>query len=352
MTQEKIDYSIKDLAPDTKAEISNYINEEPSRSSFALSSRMFGLGEIQDNRIKTKLVQYMATGKLEMLVKLLAIRPDLRSAIQPLVQHALFKLAGFGEQDKMKLILESYPEFFYTYAPLKDISNVCPAINKGDCKGITVFQHAVWAGDVFYMCNMMLDCLPENEEGEKIRAELQRQYKELMEHGVVYEVDGKLHFEKQFSVQSLMGGLSQYVTNYESWAWKEREFHWCKDVGLLQNLLTAHFRHHYCDPEESFWNNPNFTKAKLTRTLVFNDVAKNEKQVWDDTVVDLGSKCAISSGPLGGAGNKFVGSSVAEHDLRALTTLHNVRTNIDLPDLVKRLNSPIQSQKEDYRPPA
>jgi len=217
MTQEKIDHTT--CLPEEKiTKVFSYLDEK-SQSSLALTNRMFGHSVFQQDRIKTKLLQYMVAGRLELLV---AIRPYLRIDIQPLVQQALFKLAGFAEQDKMKSILERYPELFYTYARLKDISNVYPMINKEGYKGITVFQHAVWAGDVRYMCNMMLDCLPKNKDSEKIRIELLRQYKELMEHGVVYEVKGKRHVEKQFSLQSLLDGLSQYVTSCKSWTQEER----------------------------------------------------------------------------------------------------------------------------------
>jgi hypothetical protein len=189
LTQEKIDQTT--CLPEEKiSEVFGYLDEE-SQSSLALTNKMFGHSVFQQDRIKTKLFQHIKTDNLKKVVELLRIRSDLRPLMNSYLeskQVELFKLAGFAEQDKMKIILESYPEFFYIYAPLKDISNVYPIINKKGCKGITLFQHAVWAGDVRYMCNMMLDCLLKIEDGEKIKAELLRQYKELLEHGVVYEV--------------------------------------------------------------------------------------------------------------------------------------------------------------------
>jgi len=350
MTQEKIDHPTH-LPEEKISEVFGYLDEK-SQSSLALTNKMFGHSVFQQDRIKTKLLHYMAKGKFEKLVMLLAIRPDLRLDIRPFVEKALSKLAGFAEQDNMEIILKIYPEFFYTYAPLKDISNIYPIINKVGCKGITVFQHAVWAGDVRYMCNMMLDCLPKNEDGEKIRVELLRQYNELMDYGVVYDLESKRHVEKQFSLQSLLGGLSQYVTNYEGWTWEERELHWCKDVGLLQPLLTAHFRHHYCDPEESFWNTPSFTKAKLIRSLEFYNYVEGKKQLWDDSLGGLGSNFGIVGLVAGrgaawwwAAGGNCGGG--ARGDLRALTALCEVRTKTDLPVLIKRLQSPVQSPEED-----
>lgn len=141
----------------------------------------------------------------------------------------------------------------------------------------------------------------------------------------------------------LLGGLSQYVTHYEDWTWEERELHWCKDVGLPENLLTAHFRHHYCDPEESFWDTPSVTKAKLIRSLEFYNYVKCENQLRDDGLVDLGSDFGITCGFAGGGGCT---GRAAAGDLRALTALCEVRTKTDLPAPMKRLQSPVQSPEE------
>ena len=176
MTQEKIDYT-KNLPLDANSQISIHLNDEKSRSNLALANTMFGCGVVQDKRIIDKLSDYLAAGHIGMAVKLLNLRPDLTKVIKNFLGQALFRLAGFGEQDKVEIILKLYPEFFLTYAPIKDISGVLPVIDIENSKGITVFQHAIWAGDVRFMCNMMLDCLPKNAFGEKLRIELLRQCK-------------------------------------------------------------------------------------------------------------------------------------------------------------------------------
>jgi hypothetical protein len=47
----------------------------------------------------------------------------------------------------MEEILKKYPEFLTVYAPLKDISGAV-------FKNITVFQHAIWAGDELGACDL------------------------------------------------------------------------------------------------------------------------------------------------------------------------------------------------------
>ena len=180
------------------------------QSSLALTGRMFGhTREFEDERIKTKLSKYIAEGRLEMVDSLLTIRPDLSC-------HALFALAGFACQDKMKMILEKDLDLFKVCAPIKDISGVHPVINDESKKGITVFQHAIWAEDGHNMCNMMLDCLPNNEKGEEIRVELARQCAELMEKGVVYyDLNGNIHHKLQFSLQPLLQRLQNPIQNLE-----------------------------------------------------------------------------------------------------------------------------------------
>ena len=85
----------------------------------------------------------------------------------------------------MEAILKQHPEDLLVYRPLRDIS--------GAEFSITLFQHAIWTKDVRYMANMILDCLPKNEQGEKIRVEMVRQSEEQMNKGAMYQLNGKQH---------------------------------------------------------------------------------------------------------------------------------------------------------------
>ena len=259
------------------------------------------------------------------------------------ITKKLFALAGSAEQDKMEEILKKSPEFLRVYAPLTDISGRV-------FNNITVFQHALWAGDVRYMANMMLDCLQNHEEGESIRQELLRQYEEFMENGLSYELNGQSYQEKQFSMQPLIDALTTYVKNYDNRTSEERCSHWCTQVGISQTLLPAHIRQHYCDPEESFWDKPTFTKEKFTRSLKFYNYIQLSEQLWTDSLVGLGVEFGIARGagsPPGGAEDVRL-RLAAEVDLAALEVLCKVRAE-DLPLFIQRLQNPIQNLEKDQK---
>ncbi len=362
MSQEKIETSIKGLEPNILSQISIHVGDEASQSNLALTSRMFGCGEVQDKRTLTKLSQYIAAGQLDMAVKLVKLRPDLSDIIKFLLKPVLYKTVGFGEQNNVEIILKLYPEFFFTYARIKDISGVQPIINIEGCMGITLFQHAIWAGDIRHMCKMMLKCLPKNEYGETIKTELLRQYYELKENGVVYEVDGKVRHEKQFNLQVLIGALKIFVNDFHKWTDNEKNVQWCTNIGSLQNLLPAIIRHHYCNTKEPFCNKPNFLSANLIRSLEFYNIQEDKKQVWDNSLIGLGSKLAICAGDgylygLPAQSNRGEHPDRVKKDLAALIDLYEVITNIDLPALLQCLEgsilcieAPLESSNQEKPP--
>jgi hypothetical protein len=239
-------------------------------------------------------------------------------------------------------LLKADPGLFYIYAPLKDISNVHPVINKPDCTGITVFQHAFWTGDMNYMCNMMLDCLPANAFGETIKTELLRQYHELMEYGVVYKLNGKPYYEKQFSVTPLINAVENYIANYYTRMDPERKSYWLKPIGLLQNFLPAIIRHHYRKKLDTT------ADTGLVRSLDFINFTDDcKKQSWDDRLQDLGKTFAMSC--LGATGESAIWC--AKQHLQLLTELQKTHLEIDLPALLKRLENPILSPVTSDVPP-
>ena len=295
---------------------------------------------LQKNRLLGRLAQYAAEGKVEQVARLVTIRPDLRTEV-------LFTLAGLGAQDQMELILKVYPADLLLSRPLRDISGaVFPSI--------CLFQHAIWAKDVRYMANMMLDCLPKNIQGELIRLEMVRQYEKLMANGVVYQLKGVMHQkEHHFSLQPLITALETFVNEYKNRTDEQRKLHWCTVMSMAQTVLPAHIRHHYCDPEESFWDKPNFKKPKLKRSLEIDNLILRISQLWSEGLDGLGQDFGICGGAawrgVGGHGVAVVvrDSRASSFDLAALKTLDNVRTSIDMPSLIKRLYTPIQNLEEN-----
>jgi hypothetical protein len=100
--------------------------------------------------------------------------------------------------------------------------------------------------DVRYMAGMMLNCIPEHEDGN----------------------------EKHFSYQPLMDKLQTYVTNYDRWNYEKCVDYWCKEVGKEQFMLTIEGRNQYCHLTRSFAPKPDFNEEHLERNLKFYNYVK------------------------------------------------------------------------------
>ncbi len=247
----------------------------------------------------------------------------------------------------METLLKQHPEDLLCYRPLRDISGA-------QFEHISLFQHCIWTKDVRYMANMMLDCLTQNDQGEQIRLKLVCQYEELMTKGVVYKLKGVKHEnEHHFNLEHLITALRTYKENYDNWTDEQIEEHWNTVVGLAQSLIPAHIRNHYC--EEAFWKNANFKKPKIKRSLEIYNRILDKSQVWSEGLVGLGSDFGISvddassRGPWCPAGPRidFIAAPPWATSLTYLTLLDKARTEIDFPELLERLFTPIQSQEND-----
>lgn len=348
---------MNNLLPEIQSEIIFRIDNEASRSNLALTCSMFGSGPFQDNRILAKLSQYIDDGKFDVALKLLTIRPDFKDQLTSLLKTALFKLAGFGEQDKMEIILKLHPEFLLEYGVIKDISNVCPVIDNKESKGITVFQHALWAGDISYMCNMMVDCLPKDEHGERIKIELLRQYRELKTEGVVYTLYDKEHREKQFSLQPFINSQEEYENFGAQWSRTEVDSFWCTRVAPLLALFPAIVRHHFCynsfSPSIDSFCNPELN-SEFTRSLeIFVFDGCGGKQLWDNylTLDDLGHYRPTLTVQghdyhwafLPGGSMLETWPKTVNILIERVTALSEAGEQIHLPMLLEKLNNPVEN---------
>ncbi len=341
MAQTKTEYPLDEiLIKDVVTLISSHLDKTDEPQELKSMRRrhfpLFRSDTMQTNRILAKLAQYAFEGNIVRVASLLKIRPDLRIQV-------LFTLAGLGAQDEMEKILKEHPEDLLVSRPLRDISGA-------EFPGITLLQHTIWTKDVRYMANMFLDCLPKNEQGEKIRVALEQQAKEHMNKGAVYQLNGKQHHEVHFNLQPLITALRTYVGSYAGWTEKERELHWCTIVGLAQTLIPAHIRHHYCDPEEAFWNNPDFKKPKLKRSLEIYNWVLVKSQLWSEGLVGLGRDFGLYAPGVAGRPGGTEGTGlpdVARANLAAMTALDDARTKIDMPALIERLQTPIQNLEDD-----
>ncbi len=119
--------------------------------------------------------------------------------------------------------------------------------------------------DVRYMAGMMLNCIPEHEDGNEIIKKLLRQYHKVEEKAVNYTLNSEERNEKHFSYQPLMDKLQTYVTNYDRWNYEKCVDYWCKEVGKEQFMLTIEGRNQYCHLTRSFAPRPDFNEEHLER---------------------------------------------------------------------------------------
>jgi hypothetical protein len=235
------------------------------------------------------------------------------------INEILTKSGIRTQQDVAERLLKTSPELMLEKSSFTDCSG-------RTFSNISAFEFVLWALDTRYMVNMMLNCLPKDEIGLKLAAELGKQYYHHQEHGVTYTLEGQIISEKHFDFSVLIKALQDYVDNYDNWTGPQREAHWCKVVGKAQCYVPAHVMQHYCEPNVPFYPLPKFEAAQFVRVLKFD-----KEMTWagvspsSDSV--LGENFGIfRCGPGGGKGVRAF-RVVAGIDLAAITALYKVRTS-------------------------
>ncbi|CDZ77570.1 hypothetical protein BN59_01853 [Legionella massiliensis] len=112
---------------------------------------------------------------------------------------------------------------------------------------ISGFQYAVWAGNK-KMWLKILSCLPKNEHGEVIRLKLLKQYQELKEKGVTYELDGKIMRESQFNFDANMidvlttqaGNMYNYNNGTILDNWEKLDQNWNELSNSAKKAMPRH----------------------------------------------------------------------------------------------------------------
>lgn len=278
---------------------------------------------------------------------------------EPLVNKLLYAIVT-GNQDKAERMIKKYPELLTKEGCVTDYN--------GNSYRVKPFAIARWLGDVRYMCPMMLRCLPQNEEGERIRLDLVEQEKMVREQGLTYRLkSGEIRVDqKPFDYSELIIALQTYIANYDNWTDDQREAHWCKVVGLAQRNLPVHVVAHYCDPEVPFYPTLDFNKARRPQCLDFYNGLTGKSEFWFAPVSDtqgLGVNFGIVWRPLqerwysaiyrraeaARAGEQIYSSDYSD----AAKALHDIRelrkAGKNCEDwLMQRLHTPIQ--KADSSP--
>lgn len=185
---------------------------------------------------------------------------------------------------------------------------------------ISGFEYALWALDK-RMWTTMLDCLPQNEESEKMRAILLKQYRKVDSDGVNYWLNSKKITEKHFDftntiikeLQTQVDSKSVFDVEDESALDKQ----WREGVGGAQKLLPMHVVYEYCSKSE----------PKLSRQ--FYNWTTEKLENWFGPDSKLAKDFAIYKGITGLASTRTTSpimTGFLTRELDAIKVLCKVRT--------------------------
>lgn len=259
-----------------------------------------------------------------------------------------------GEQEKAERLLRKFPKWMLERGKATDYSGRV-------FENTSPFEYALWAGDR-HMWDMMMNCIPQGDEGIEFRAELLKQYERVTQQGLDYhyivEVGPRkgerveVVNETAFNYQPLLNAYDTYIKSFDPpesgrWDWDRRDKYWCTVVGLAQRMLPAHVLHEYCHPERSFYPNartPDFKEPTLPRSLrIYNLISGADETVAGHGEASFAAGFGLDfalvrrrdSAWAGGVRMRMVGGYVAP-DFAAVTALCEVRARERL-DLSGRL---------------
>ncbi|MBI2786522.1 MAG: F-box protein [Legionella longbeachae] len=237
-----------------------------------------------------------------------------------------------GEYAMVGSLLALHPDLIDMQGQVTDLS-------KRSFPKVSGFEYALWALDK-HMWTKMLECLPKDEKGARIKARLYGLLNQFKERGVTYTLNGNTITEKHFDFNKIIiKALKAYVLNPTQEKWLK--------VGAKQRLLPAHAVDEYCS-NEPFFPIPKFTQRPKS-SKQFTNRLTGEKVFWFATDSELGESIAVYKGAWGAGcgGMPHTLGGGGQFDLAALQLLFANRTNdlISLEDSLRPTHL-INSQKK------
>ena len=198
----------------------------------------------------------------------------------------LLQYVANGQQNEAEKLLSSHPDLLLNYGTVTDYAG-------RTFENISALQLAAWSWDM-PMWIMMLNCLPKNEERERIRLALLKQCDELDTPGVEYSLEGNTYYTSHFDFAPLISAYEGYLALFDAPQpdWDAIDNHWRTVVGKAQRYLPVELRHQFCG-ERSFHPTPAFTEIKFKRSLEVYNWATEKFVVWDNSLSDLGRSFGI-----------------------------------------------------------
>lgn len=186
-----------------------------------------------------------------------------------LITQKILPLVVRGHYEAAVKIFSKNPDLMYQKGEVTDLSH-------RTFTNISGFEYAIWALDE-HMWKTMLACLPKNEAGEKIKAELRVQYQKVKTEGVTYTLNGvtehympeavtktETHFDFE---NTIIKELENFVDNNDRQEWIHR-------VGGTQRLMPMHVVFAYC-------NKRPFFEVEFNSELTFSQQPKILKHFYN-----------------------------------------------------------------------
>jgi hypothetical protein len=187
-----------------------------------------------------------------------------------------------GEHDAVKAMLKKEMSLIFKRGVITDCSG-------REFENVSSFEYALWALDK-HMWTAMIACIPQNEEGRKVFAQLVNQYNKVNTIGVIYKLNGKTITEQHFDFNNtLIKELQTQVDSINAPGvknWDAIDKQWREGVGGAQNRLPIHIVDEYCS-NEPFYPVPKFTsQPKSSKQFYYWATQKDENWFNDDSKFD------------------------------------------------------------------
>lgn len=184
----------------------------------------------------------------------------------------------------------------------QDISLIFKRSKVRDCSGrefehTSGFEYVLWALDK-PMWTVMLACIPSNEEGKKVLAQLIAQYNKVNTDGVTYRLNGQAITEKHFDFENTIikelqtQADSTFAPGFINWVAIDKQ--WREGVGAAEILLPMHAVVQ-CFSDEPFSSVSEFTSQPKSSKQFYNS-ATNKDENWFSADSKLSVDYAIFKG--------------------------------------------------------
>jgi hypothetical protein len=247
------------------------------------------------------------------------------SLFKPMLEvHKLLHYVTRGDHEAVKTMLKNDMSLIFRRGVITDCSG-------REFENLSPFEYALWALDK-HMWAAMIACIPQNEEGRKVFAQLINQYNKVNTIGVTYKLNGKTITEQHFDFNNTLIKELQAVVDAINTPgakdWDAIDKQWIEGVGGAQKLLPMHVVYEYCS-DEPFYPVPTFTSPPKSSTMFYNWISEKDEN-WFGLDSKLGSDIAIHKGSKDGiclGGDGWGCAKWGQLAKDALLTLSEIRAN-------------------------